>query len=144
MATTTYQRSLLSVSLMTSVFCGFFATVVGLLFNVIFRFATNFPISDLINVSTLIYMLNVWFLIAGLIFYGLKVATPSGNIIFAVFSLVLCGFVFFLISGSKMSDVPKLATHYKGLLNGLVLIVLLFMLSMPVLAGNKKFEDFFL
>ncbi len=144
MATTYYQRSLLSVSLMTAVFCGFTATVVGLLFNVIFRFATNFPISDIINVSTLIYMINILFLVAGLIFWGVKSTGSSGNIIFIAFTLVVCGIMFWLASGSQLTDVPRLIKPYRQLLNGLVLIIMLFMLAMPMLAGNKKFQDFFL
>ncbi|MBO9593100.1 MAG: hypothetical protein J7599_09325 [Niabella sp.] len=54
--------------LMAGLFAGYIATVLNLVYDVLFREATTFPLHDLVNVSTIIFATLFALPLAGVVF----------------------------------------------------------------------------
>jgi hypothetical protein len=138
------QRTTLSKSLMTGLFGGLISTILCLFYNIIFRFATNFPLSEIINVSTIIFVINLIFLVIGLFYFFASKISGSGNVVYLVCMIALIVTCLWLTAGSQRSDNPRYAHDFKGLLTGIIIIMSLNALLIPVLINKKWFEEFFL
>lgn len=138
------QRTPLSKSLMTGLFGGLVSTIVSLFYNIIFRFSTGFPLSDIINVSSIIFVINLIFLIIGLFYFFVNKMSPSGNTIYLVSMIILIIIVFWLTAGSHRSDNPRYTHDFKGLLSGILIVMSINALLIPLLINKKWFEEFFL
>ena len=82
-----------SGALLTGVFAGFAGTIICLAFNIIYRDDTGFLPSVIINVSSLIFAVNILFVIIGLIYFLCLRYLPGGDVFFeGVFILltVIC------------------------------------------------------
>src|SRR6476469_39099 len=79
-----FHQSPLSKAILTSVFVGFFATVVCLIYNIIFRESTRYLPADFINVSSLIFVINLIFLIVGLLYFVFHRYFKKGDIVFEI------------------------------------------------------------
>jgi hypothetical protein len=79
-----YHQSPLSKAILTSVFVGFFATIVCLIYNIIFRESTGYKPADFINVSSLIFAVNLIFLIAGLLYFFFLRSFRKGDLVFEI------------------------------------------------------------
>src|SRR5947208_10602161 len=62
-------QSTFSRAVLTGVFVGFVSTLVCLFYNVLYRNSTGFLPADIINVSSLIFAVNLLFLVIGVIYY---------------------------------------------------------------------------
>jgi hypothetical protein len=110
-------------SLLTGVFVGFAATVICLVYNVVYRDSTGFEPSAMINVSSLIFAVNILFTIIGLIYYLFIKAFRKGSIIFiAVFALFTV-WLLWKTAGVQRSDDYTVTVQFRGLLAGIILII---------------------
>lgn len=138
------QHTSLSNSLMTGLFGGLVSTIICLFYNIIFRFSTNYPLSDIVNVSSIIFVINLIFLVIGLFYFFINKISASGKTIYLVAMILLIIIVLWLIAGSQRSENPRYARDFKGLMSGIVIVMSINALLIPVLINKKWFEEFFL
>ena len=136
-----YHQSPLSKAILTSVFVGFFATLVCLIFNIIFRESTGYLPADFINVSSLIFVVNLIFLIAGLLYFFFLRSFKKGDLIFEVLFGALTIFCAWRASYVHMENSRVLSSEFRTLLIGTIIIMGVGIELVPLLFHNKKFED---
>lgn len=131
-----------SKSILTAVFLGILTTVICLTYNAIFREITGFYLSSYINVSTLIFGVNIVFLIIGFIYYGFVQSNNKGENIFIVLFSLLTIFLGWQSMIVNRSPDPKINLQFHELLLGVVIIIgVMASFGIPFLFHNKKFED---
>jgi hypothetical protein len=136
-----YHQSPLSKAILTSVFIGFFATLVCLIYNIIFRESTGYKPADLINVSSLIFAVNLIFFIAGLLYFVFLRSFKKGDMIFEIVFGLLTIFCAWKASHAHMENSRVLSSEFRELLIGIIIIMGIGLESVPLLSHNKKFED---
>lgn len=128
-------------AILTSLFVGIVATILCMGYDVFYRDSTSFPLSDYINVSNLIFAVNLLFLLFGAVYY-LFTRFRKGEIFFVVLFLLLTGALVFLAAGIHRSNVPLLNTEFHQLFLPMVIIIgLLAALGIPYLYHSRKFEE---
>lgn len=129
-------------SLMTGLFVGILATLACLLFNLIFRRSTGFQPTDLINVATLIFAVNLLFPLLGLVYNGFLRWRRRGVQGFTVlFALLFALLLWQSVTVHRFSD-PHLNGEFRFLLTGIVLILgICADLLLPYLYQNRSFEE---
>jgi hypothetical protein len=137
-----FHQSPLSKALLTGLFAGFTATVFCLIYNLIYRESTAFSLSDIINVSSLIFAVNLVFLVIGAIYYGLIKSFRKGELIFIVVFALLTIFFAWKAEGVQRSANELLNSEFRQLLLGVVIIMgVSAVVLIPFLFHNKKFEE---
>ena len=133
-------QSTFSKALLTSVFVGIIATLACLAFNIWFRGYTEFQLSTLINVSSLIFSVNIIFVLIGVAYYGCIRASRKGDIIFE--AILLTGMILCIWKAGAIdrTDNLQLNMEFRNLLKGVILIMSIAALSIPLLFHNKNFE----
>jgi hypothetical protein len=134
-------RPTFSQTLMTGLFVGYFATVVCLVYNIIYRESTGFPLSSFINVSTIIFLVNLLFPIMGLLYYGLIVTFRKADLAFVILCILILAFCIWRTETVHRTDEAQLNSEFKNLLLGIVLILGVASFFIPVLYHSKKFKD---
>jgi len=109
-------------SLLAGVFAGIAATVLSLLFNTFFRGTTGFFLSELINVSTVIFTLLTLGTLAGPTFYLFHHYFKNGTIIFGLLSVIIT--ILLVIGGLQIQRSPDIvvAKEFRELLAGVIII----------------------
>jgi hypothetical protein len=138
------QRTPLSRSLMTGLFGGLISTIIILFYNIFFRLATNFPLSDIVNVSSIIFTTNLIFLIIGLFYFFVHKAFAKGDVVYLIFMAALIIVLLWLTAGTQRSDNLKYAHDFRVFLSGIIIVMGIAALMIPLLINKKWFEDFFL
>lgn len=135
-----FQQSPLSKAILTSVFIGFFATIVCLIYNIAFRESTGYKPADFINVSSLIFVVNLIFFGVGMFYFFLLHSFKRGDMFFEIlFGLVIL-FCAWRASHAHMIDSTQTA-EFRTLLIGVIIIIGIGIELVPLLFHNKKFED---
>lgn len=137
-----YKNIPLSKAIMTGLFIGIIDTVICLIYNLVYRDFTNFPLSAFINVSTLIFAVNLLFPVIGIVYFWCTKALRQGNMLYIILFALLT--VFFCWKAEEVNRSPILAynTGFHGLLLGIVLILgASATIGLPWLYRSKKFED---
>jgi hypothetical protein len=132
---------LFSGTLLTGVFAGFAGTIICLAFNIIYRDDTGFLPSAIINVSSLIFAVNLLFVIIGLIYFVCLRYLPKGDIAFEAIFLLLTLFCLLETAGVHRSDDAVVNHQFKGLLSGVIIILGICCVAMPVMFHNKRFRE---
>ena len=128
-------------AILTGLFVGIVATVLCMGYDIFYRDSTAFPLSDYINVSNLIFSVNLLFLVFGVIYYVFT-RFKKGEVLFVVVFLFLTVTLVFLSAGIHRSDVPLLNKEFHQLLLPIVIIIgLLAALGIPYLYHSRKFEE---
>ncbi len=128
---------------LTGLFSGILATLMCFAFDIYFRMATYYGPTEFINVSSIIFMVNILLLVAAVIYYGIKSWSKNGDSIYSVFFLLLICFSIWKISDIHRFADHQLNSHFIQLLGGTVIIVGIAVLSIPLLFNNKKVVDFY-
>ena len=140
-----FKVSVFYKAVMTAVFVGIITTLFTMVYDVAFVKKFNFPLSDIINAATLIFFVNLLFLVIGCIYYWFIVTFKKGDIFFIVLFIGLT--VFFAWKAGKVyrtSD-PYLNTEFHQLLTAITLIIgLLAALAIPFLYHNRQFKKYVL
>ena len=78
-----------SKSVLTGLFAGIAATFICIIYNVIYRDETSFPLFNFINVSSLIFCVNILVTLIGVVYYWFTKYMKRGELFFiAAFVLI--------------------------------------------------------
>lgn len=129
-------------ALMTGLFVGIIDTLICLVYNLVFRNSTGFQLSDIINVSSLIFFINLLFPIIGMLYNGFLKWFKKGDLVYVVVFLVLTAFLAWR-SEVVYRTSDQIQNHeFRILLLGIVLILgVSAAFLVPYLFHNKKFEE---
>ena len=136
----TYQTPF-SMAILTSLFVGFFTTIFCLVYDIIYRDETGFPLSDIINVSSLIFVVNFLFFLIGLIYSIFAKRSKKIELIFIGLFVLLT--ILGAIGAESVIRSPDhvLTLQFRGLLLGVVIIIGIGVLCIPLLFHNKTFRE---
>jgi hypothetical protein len=138
-----FPESVFSRTLLTSVFAGILATLACLFYDVIFRESTHFNLNPLINVSTLIFAVNLIFLVIGVLYYAFKKLFKKGDLVFSIAFIILTLFCAWRGEVAQRSADKVLNSEFHTLLLGIILIMgVSAAVIIPVLFNNRKFRNF--
>jgi hypothetical protein len=136
-----FPKSTFYKAMITGFFVGFFATVVCLIYNITYRGITGFPLSSLINVSSIIFLVNLLFPVIGIVYYGFLTAFKKADIAFTgVFAIVTALSVWGAEVAHRTDD-HLINGEFRTLLLGIVLILGVSTLIIPLLFRNKTFQE---
>ncbi len=137
-----FPKSRFYQSMMTGFFVGFFATVICLAYNIIYRGSTGFPLSSFINVSSIIFLVNILFPVIGIVYYGFITAFKKADIVFVILFLLLTGFFAWRTELVRRTADHLLNAEFRNLLLGIVLIIgISAAVFIPLLYHSKKFKE---
>lgn len=136
-----FKKTLFERVMMTGVFVGIFITVATLFYDVIYVGQTGFPYASYISVTSLIFAVNLVFLVLGPIYYGFIKLSKYGEIVFIALLIAFTVFLLLKVKGVQRTDNAKLNDEFKSLLSGIIIIVSLgAAVILPLLFHNRKFE----
>lgn len=131
-----------SKSLMTGLFAGMIATVICLVYNIGFRSETNFPLNNIINVSTLIFFVNILFPLIGIVHYWFVRYIKRGEVFFIAVLIALTLYFIVSVRSLHRSDDQVLNIEFHHLLTAMIIIMgVAASIGIPVLFHSKKFEE---
>jgi len=131
-----------SKAVLTGVFSGIVTTVICLGYNLFYREETGFSPSELINVSSLIFIVNLIFLSLGFIYYFFIYSFKRGDISYIIVFALLTAFTAMKSMQVHRSDNPTLNAEFRHLLMMLVIIIgVAGSLGIPYLFHSKKFDE---
>jgi len=140
-----FQKNIFYRSFMTCVFAGLTGTVLSMFYDLFFAQVLNFPLSSMINVSTLIFTINLTFIVIGFLFYGLISASRYGETIYISVFMVITIFFIWKLQGVHRTENDAVNTQFRYLSSGIVAILgLLASLGVPFLFHNKQFDKYVL
>jgi hypothetical protein len=136
-----FNQSPFSKAILTSVFIGFFATIVCLIYNIIFRQSTGYQPADFINVSSLIFAVNLIFFVIGMVYFFFLRSFKKADVVFEILFGLLTIFCAWRASYAHMENSRILSSEFRTLLIGVIIIMGVGVELVPLLFRNKKFED---
>jgi hypothetical protein len=128
---------------LTALFLGIIATIVCFVFEIWYRMATLYGPSDLINVSSIIFIVNLLLLVAGVAYYAFKTWFKKGDLIYLIFFSLTTVFCIWKIGGIHRFTDYRLNHEFVQLLGGTTIIVGIAALCIPYFYNNKKINGFF-
>ena len=134
------QKSVFWTAMMTGLFIGIIDTVICLFFNVFYRSYTGYFPSELINVSSLIFMINLLQTIVGIVYF-LFLRTFKKDIAYLAFILLLTAFLAWKSSTAMPFDDAHVNQGFHGLLTSIVLILGISASCIPLLFHSRKFLE---
>jgi len=138
------QETLFSRAMMTGLFIGVIDTLICLAYNIGYRDMTGYAPSALINVSSLIFAVNLLLLLIGMIYFVfLKLFGKKDFVFVIVFLLLTLLAVWQTETGHRFKD-QVVNTDFKGLLLGIVLITGLTATAIPFFFHSRFFEKYVL
>src|SRR2546423_5719340 len=107
-----FHQSPFSKAMLTGLFVGIIATVVCLIYNIIYRDSTGFYPADFINVSSLIFAINLLFWVLGIVYFIFLRTFKKADIIFIAVFALLTLFCLWRSIESHRSDNPQITTQF--------------------------------
>ena len=135
-----FPKSDFTRAMLTGLFVGFIATIICLAYNIFYRESTGFSPADFINVSSLIFAVNLLFWVIGIIYYLFFKYFRKGDTIFFVVFILLVALCIWKSAEANRSTIHEINVQFRGLLLGIVIILGIGALLIPVLFHNKRFE----
>ena len=130
-----------SKAFLTAVFVGIITSVLCLIYNSIFRAETGLAPTAIINVASIIFGVNLLFLLLGIIFYFMRQMRGTGELIYIIALVLLTALMSWKAEVVVRSANQEITSDFRGLLLGIVLIVGIgAAIAVPVLFHNKSFE----
>jgi len=136
------RKSLFYRAFMTSVFTGIFVTLATIFYDLVFVEYFKYPLSAIINVSSLIFGINLVFLVIGPVYFFFLQFFKKGDVPFIVLFMLLT--VLFVIKASAIhrTDDINVNTQFHYLLAGIIILTGTgVFVGIPFLFHNKKFEE---
>lgn len=118
-----FNQSFLSRTLLTSVLVGFVATIVCLFFNIFYREATGYQPSDFINVSSLIFGVNLLFVVVGLVYFAFLRLFKRADLLFEILFALITVACIWMASGATIEHSKLLSSEFRTLLIVIVAIL---------------------
>jgi hypothetical protein len=129
-------------AIMTGLFVGIIDTLFCLVFNLIYRERTGFEPTSIINVSSLIFFVNLLFPLIGVIYSWISELFKKGDVVFIIFMIVVTGIFVWRSEMATRTDDHTLNVEFRTLLSGIVIIMgISAAFLLPWLYHNKKFEE---
>jgi hypothetical protein len=140
-----FQKTIFYRSFMTCVFAGLIGTVLCMFYDVAFVQMMKFPLSAIINVSTLIFAVNIIFLVIGVLYYTAVAFLKNGEAIYVTLLILITVFALWKMQGFQRTDNAIVNTQFRYLSSGIIVILgLLAFVMVPLLYRNKKFDEYVL
>ncbi len=133
-----------SKAMLTGVFVGFIVTIFCLIYNVMYRSSTGFLPADFINVSTLIFGLNLIFWIIGIVYALLAQKFQKSDRIFEVVFMLMMVFLIWKATTIQRWPDAQLNGQFKVLLEGILVISTIGIALIPFLYRHQKFTEYVL
>lgn len=138
-----FQKSIFDRSIMTCVFVGIVGTLLSMFYDLAFVEFLQYPLSTIINVATLIFGVNLVFLVIGFLFYGLSTSSRYGERIYIAVFILITAFFTWKIQGVHRTNNELINEQFRYLLSGIVIILgLLASVAVPFLFHNKQFNKY--
>ncbi len=138
-----FQKTIFYRSLMTCVFAGIVGTLLTMFLDLFFVESLNYPLSNIINVATLIFGVNLVFLVIGFLFYGFLASSRYGEWIYIIVFILITGFLTWKMQGVHRSDNDLINHQFRLLSSGVIIILgLLASIVVPFLFHNKQFNKY--
>jgi len=132
-----------SKSILTGLFAGIASTFICIIYNVIYRDETAFPLFNFINVSSLIFGVNVLFLVIGVIYYWFIKYIKRGQLFFIITFILITLLGVFSVSGIHRSDDQVWNIEFHHLFDAMIIIMgIAAAIGIPWLYHSKRFEDY--
>lgn len=129
-------------ALMTGFSVGFMATIVCLIYNIIYRDSTGYPLNVFINVSSIIFFVNILFPVIGIIYYSFIASLKKADIIFTIVFISITAFCIWRTEMTRRTSDHLLNIEFRNLLLGIVIILgVSASIFIPLLYHSKQFED---
>ena len=131
-------------AMMTGLFIGIIDTLICLTYNIGYRDFTGYTPSALVNVSSLIFAVNILLLLTGIVYFLFRTIFGSRDYVYVVVAILFTGFLAWKTEiGHRFADAAVNAES-KGLLLGIVLILGASAILLPFLSRSKFFEKYVL
>jgi hypothetical protein len=135
------RYSIFFKAMMTGLFVGIIDTLICLVYNIAYRNITGYIPSSLINVSSLIFGVNLLLLLIGIVYYFFLWAFKRGDVVFEVVTVAATVWLVWTTAGLTRFDNARLDSEFRGLLGGIVLIVGVSTACIPFLYRSRRFLD---
>lgn len=126
---------------MTGLFVGIIDTLICLAYNIGYRNYTGYLPSSLINVSSLIFAVNLLLLVIGIVYFFFLRMFKLGDVFFEVAAITVTVWLIYKTAGLQRFDDPKLDSGFRGLLGGIVVILGASTACIPFLFRSRRFVD---
>ena len=138
-----FQKPIFDRSLMTSVFVGIIGTLLCMFYDLFFVEYLKYPLSTIINVASLIFGVNLVFLVIGFLYYGFISFSRYGERLYILVFIFITGFLIWKIQGAHRSDNDLVNLQFRYLSSGIIIILgLLASVAVPFLFHNKQFNKY--
>ena len=128
-------------AMMTGLFIGIIDTVICLAYNIGYRSETGYIPSEIINVSSLIFGVNLLLTIVGILFFFFHRYIRGGDLVYTIVFLVLTIWLALKTFSSVRFGDTRLDSGWHGLMGGVVLICGISSICLPLLFRSEKFQD---
>jgi FtsH-binding integral membrane protein len=126
-------------SLMAGLFGGIIVTIANLMYNFIYRGVTRFNPSEVINVTSIIFVSLILSMVAGIIYYMIVSYAHKSKMIYIALFIVLTVVVVYGGFSIQRSTNPNVTAHFHWLLGGIVIITgLTDALLIPYMAKHEN------
>lgn len=142
--TSEQRHSIFFKAMMTGLFIGIIDTLICLSYNIAYRDTTGYVPSEFINVSSLIFAINILLLVIGLVYFAFLRMFGKKDIVFVIVFLLLTAFFIWKVQTGHRFEDEKLNAGWHGLLGGIILILGLSAASIPLWYRSGKFEKYVL
>lgn len=138
-----FKKTIFYRSLMTCVFVGIVGTLLTMFLDLFFVRSLNYPLSNIINVATLIFGVNLVFLVIGFLFYGFVASSRYGEWIYIIVFILITGFLTWKMQEVHRSNNDLINHQFRLLSSGVIIILgLLASVAVPFLFHNKQFNKY--
>jgi len=138
------QDNMFTKAMMTGLFVGIFDTVICLVYNIGYRDFTGYLPSSLVNVSSLIFAVNLLLLLTGMLYFLFRKVFGGRDNFYIVMGVLFTTFLAWKTeTGHRFADATVNAES-KGLLLGIVLILGVSAILLPFFYRSKFFDKYIL
>jgi hypothetical protein len=138
------QENAFTNAMLTGLFIGIIDTLICLAYNIGYRSFTGYTPSTLVNVSSLIFAVNLLLLLTGMIYFVFRKLFGRKDYIYVLLAILFTGFLAWQTEiGHRFADATVNAES-KGLLLGIVLILGASAISLPFFYRSKFFGKYVL
>lgn len=133
-----YEETPFSKSVLAGVFSGILATLVILIYNFIYRGSTAFPLSEIINVSTVIFSSLIILTVVGVIYFLFINYMKGGQVVYIIlFSVITLLAAFGSMHVNRSANVLLNNEFHQLLLGTVIILGLCAVAAVPLFFKSK-------